>query len=650
MYLDYYGFTKQPFQTTPNADFLFLSPSHKEALASIIYGIEQRKGFIAITGEVGVGKTLILRSYLETVEKSKQKTIYIFNPSVSFESLLITILKELGVKPVSGQATEMVTQLHELSIAEYRNGGVVVLVIDEAQNIPAETLEGIRMLSNLETSTEKLVQIVLVGQPELEALLNRHELRQVRERIAVHARISPLTKAESFAYIDHRLAHARSKKRPIFSKDALNLIVKTAQGIPRRLNILCDSALITGFGYQQPTISRKIAKEVIADFRGPGYFDFWKGRSAYTLAALLAVILSMIVYLGVDVKAPGISVSVASPDVNPQRAAAVPEGTTKSSGISETAKVPGNSETPNSTGRREIPENPASSEPTKTFPTPQIPAEKPVDRTTTNSAGSTEVPKSHMNSDPAKSPFEPAQNFRSNDTVTVESAELAETARLLTVLLDSGRVVVGKAQAAINNPRLEHKGFSPSAFEAQLRSQFLSRTGHDLRNLAPASLPERAKPLLVRLDFFMQKAVQDAQPLINKKGIGFKGFIPATFGTTVAMQFSKDTGLKLRQIGPPGVPPRNPDNKPDEQEEQALEAIQKSHPRIGDHAVEQRRPDNGVRVILPLFYTKQCLACHGKPKGETDISGYPKEGFKEGDLGGAIAIILPASKSVSKGD
>jgi len=238
----------------------------------------------------------------------------------------------------------------------------------------------------------------------------------------------------------------------------------------------------------------------------------------------------------------------------------------------------------------------------------------------------------------------------SSEIVTMESAELAETARLLTVLLDSGRVVVGKAQPSINNPRLEHKGFSSSAFEAQLRSQFLSRTGHDLRNLAPAAMPERAKPLLVRLAFFMQKAVQDVQPLINKKGIGFKGFIPATFGTNVAAQFSKDTGLKLRQIGPPGTPPRNPENKPDGQEEQALEAIQKSHPRIGDHAVEQRLPDMGVRVILPLFYTKQCLACHGKPKGEVDISGYPKEGFKEGDLGGAIAIILPAGKRVSRGE
>jgi hypothetical protein len=216
------------------------------------------------------------------------------------------------------------------------------------------------------------------------------------------------------------------------------------------------------------------------------------------------------------------------------------------------------------------------------------------------------------------------------------------------VLLDSGRVVVGKTQPAINK-RLEHKDFSSSAFEDQLRSQFLSRTGHDLRNLTAAAMPERAKPLLVRLAFFMQKAVQDVQPLINTKGIGFKGFIPATFGTRVAAQFSKDTELKLRQIGPPGVPPRNPDNKPDEQEELALQAMQ-NLPRIGDHAVEQRLPGSGVRVILPLFYTKQCVACHGKPKGEVDISGYPKEGFKEGDLGGAISIILPAGEKVSRGE
>jgi general secretion pathway protein A len=639
MYIDFYGFTKPPFRTTPDADFLFLSPSHKEALASIIYGVEQRKGFIAITGEVGVGKTTILRSYLETVEKDKHKTIYIFNPSVTFESLLTTILKGLGVEPVSNQATEMVSQLHELLIAEYRNRGAVVLVIDEAQNIPVETLEGIRMLSNLETSTEKLIQIVLVGQPELEALLDRHELRQVRERIAVRARILPLTKKESYAYIEHRLAHAGSHKRDIFSQDALDLIVGTAQGIPRRLNIHCDSALITGFGYQQPRISRKIVKEVIADFNGRTSVPLWPGKKALALVALLVVALPIIVYVAYGMKTPWVSVSVASPDLNQlepkseQKAVSDTEEPTKNAGSSETAKNPRNSETPNSARSSETAKNPGNSE-TPNSPGSSETAKNPRNSETPNSAGSSET----------------AKNPKTNEIVTMESAELGETARLLTVLLDSGRVVVGKVQPTINNPRLEHKGFSSSAFEAQLRSQFLSRTGHDLRNLAPAAMPERAKPLLVRLAFFMQKAVQDVQPLINKKGIGFKGFIPATFGTTVAAQFSKDTGLKLRQIGPPGVPPRNPDNKPDEQEQQALQAIQKSHPRIGDHAVEQRLPDIGVRVILPLFYTKQCLSCHGTPKGQVDISGYEKEGFKEGDLGGAISITLPRNNKISKGE
>ena len=226
-----------------------------------------------------------------------------------------------------------------------------------------------------------------------------------------------------------------------------------------------------------------------------------------------------------------------------------------------------------------------------------------------------------------------------------ETAELAETGRLLAVLLDSGRVVVGKAQPKINNPRLEDKGFSAAVFESQLRREFQTRAGYDLRDLAPAPMPDRAKPLLLKLARLMQKPVQDVQSDINKKGIGFKNFIPATFGTKVAEQFSKDTGLKLRQIGPPGMAPRNPDNKPDEQEEQALVVIQKSHPRAGDHIVEQPLAGYGVRVLLPLFYTRQCLACHGKPKGEVDISGYEKEGFKEGDLGGAISVSVHADNN-----
>jgi hypothetical protein len=231
-----------------------------------------------------------------------------------------------------------------------------------------------------------------------------------------------------------------------------------------------------------------------------------------------------------------------------------------------------------------------------------------------------------------------------------EKAELVETARLLAMLLHSGRVVIRRAQATINTPNLEDKGFSSAVFESQLRNEFQTRTGHDLRNLTAAEMPERAKPLLVRLAFFMQQTVQEAQPLINQKGIGFKGFIPATFATRVAEKFSADTGLSLRHIGPPGVPPRNPNNRPTDQEERALSIIQKSGPRIRNHVVEQQIGNQAVGILLPLFYIKQCLACHGSPKGEIDISGYEKEGFKEGDLGGAISVMLPVDYDLLKAE
>jgi hypothetical protein len=147
----------------------------------------------------------------------------------------------------------------------------------------------------------------------------------------------------------------------------------------------------------------------------------------------------------------------------------------------------------------------------------------------------------------------------------------------------------------------------------------------------------------------MQKSVHEAQALINQKGIGFKGFIPATFATRVAEKFSKDTGLTLRQIGPPGTAPRNPNNKADEREQAALLVMQKSHPRVGDHIIEQIE-DRGMRVLLPLFYSKQCLACHGQPRGQVDISGYEKEGFKEGDIGGAISVMVPVDNQQLKAD
>jgi general secretion pathway protein A len=269
MYLDFYKFKKGPFHITPDPEFLFLSESHKEASASLIYGIEERKGFIAITGEIGVGKTTILRAYLEGADPEKLKVVYIFNAALSFESLLKQIFNELGLAAEQGAGVpELVNQLHRFLIEEYKNDRNVALIIDEAQNMPIETLENLRMLSNLETSKDKLVQIVMVGQPEFERKLELTELRQLKQRIAIRCLIKPLNLEESLAYIQHRLMRGSSFHNQVFTKGALKRILDEAKGFPRLINILCDNALITGFGYQCNPVTEKIAKEVISDFRG----------------------------------------------------------------------------------------------------------------------------------------------------------------------------------------------------------------------------------------------------------------------------------------------------------------------------------------------------------------------------------------------
>ncbi|MGD9851743.1 MAG: AAA family ATPase [Nitrospirales bacterium] len=291
MYLSFYGLKKEPFHTTPDPNFLYLSPTHKEALGAIIYGIEQRKGFISITGEVGVGKTTIIRAYLERPTTRTQKTIYIFNPVVSFHALLTTIFRSLEVEPRQNDLPEMVNQLHEILISEYRANSTVVLVIDEAQNMPVETLENLRMLSNLETVADKLIQIVLIGQPELNTLLDDPKLKALKQRIALRANICPLTPKECQAYIEHRVNLASHTGHPLFTKDAIKLLTQQAQGIPRRLNILCDNTLITGYGRQRNPATVSEVKEIIADLdaKGPTLLSKWRFVAA---AALLLAIAS----------------------------------------------------------------------------------------------------------------------------------------------------------------------------------------------------------------------------------------------------------------------------------------------------------------------------------------------------------------------
>jgi general secretion pathway protein A len=296
MYKNFYKLEKDPFHITPDPKFLYQSERHKQALASIIYGIEKRKGFVAITGGVGVGKTTVIRAYLEKAADAGLKVIYLFQPNISFYELVRSIHRELGLEQAAADLVEMVDGLHLALIELYRQGKTAVIIIDEAQNMPVETLENLRMLSNLETPTERLIQIVLVGQTELEELLERYELRQLNQRIAIRSRIDPLSEKESYTYIQHRLMIAGLEKQTIFSKRALDIIVKEAQGVPRLLNVLCDNALITGFGYQKNPVTRAIAREVVNDLaskKRPSPFRKWKPAAWVGTAVFLVFLLAL---------------------------------------------------------------------------------------------------------------------------------------------------------------------------------------------------------------------------------------------------------------------------------------------------------------------------------------------------------------------
>ena len=219
-----------------------------------------------------------------------------------------------------------------------------------------------------------------------------------------------------------------------------------------------------------------------------------------------------------------------------------------------------------------------------------------------------------------------------------------ETGRLLAILLDAGRVTVGANQSLINDPAKGDKGFTPEVFEKQLTLKFKDRTGIDLANLRDAKIPEMARKLLSQLLVISKSVIDEYQPVINNQGVAYKGFIPATFGTRVAAKFRAYFGIYLKQTTYDSLL-RNPKNKADEFEAAILNKFaDPAYPRKGDKIINEMivKVDGRktIRVMLPLFYSKECLACHGKPKGEIDISGYIKDGAKEGDLGGAISVWL----------
>lgn len=248
MYQGYYGFEEMPFNITPDPKFLYLSPTHQEALQHLLYGLQERKGFIVLVGEVGCGKTTLCRRLLNEIEDTHWDTALILNPRVNETEMLRAILGELGETTARDAGLhDLIARMQTLLLQRIAAGREIVLIIDEAQNLSFEVLEQIRLLSNLETDKQKLLQIVLMGQPELKDILGLPELRQLRQRILVHYELKPLTRNDVTHYIRHRLTLAGSQGRPQFTSWAARKIHRFSGGVPRIINNVCDKSLLAAY-------------------------------------------------------------------------------------------------------------------------------------------------------------------------------------------------------------------------------------------------------------------------------------------------------------------------------------------------------------------------------------------------------------------
>jgi general secretion pathway protein A len=267
MFCEFYGFTESPFTITPNSRFIFFSKYHREAFAHLFYGVTNRAGFIELTGEVGAGKTTVIRTLLNQLDDDHYRTALILNPCLSGLELMRSINREFGLPCEDLNSSELLHELNRFLLAENAGGNTVVLVIDEAQNLTPQVLEQIRLISNLETETTKLIQIVLAGQPELCALLERTDLRQLSQRIAVRYHLRPMDFADSRAYIEHRLEIAGGRFAVRFTRAAMKKIYRYSGGLPRLINIVCDRSLLVAFGDARREISAGTVSTAINEIR-----------------------------------------------------------------------------------------------------------------------------------------------------------------------------------------------------------------------------------------------------------------------------------------------------------------------------------------------------------------------------------------------
>lgn len=264
MYNEYYGLVRAPFEMTPDPSFLYLGEAHREGLATLVYAVNSGKGFVMLTGEVGTGKTTLLHALLGQLD-AKTNSAFIFNPRLDPLGFFRVLFEELGVGPACDSKAEYLLSLNRYLIEKLAAGERVLLIVDEAQNLSAEMLEEIRLLSNLETPTSKLIQIMLVGQPELQGLIDKPELRQLRQRIALRHHLRPFDEDELAEYVEGRLEKAGYTGRGVFNKRALRELFRVTQGTPRLINVVCDGAMLLGYARQESTIGPDAIREVARD-------------------------------------------------------------------------------------------------------------------------------------------------------------------------------------------------------------------------------------------------------------------------------------------------------------------------------------------------------------------------------------------------
>lgn len=298
MYKNFFGFKERPFKLVPNPAYLFLSRSHEEAMAYLTYAMKQGDGFVEITGEVGTGKTTICRAFLESLDENTEAA-YIFNPKLDSIQLIKAVNDEFGISSDADNIKDLIDTLNSFLIEKRAEGKNVILLIDEAQGLNKEVLEQLRLLSNLETTNHKLLQIILVGQPELGEKLDSRELRQLSQRISLSCRLIPLNYRETKEYIQHRINIASQKPGVKFTRTAYRYIYKYSRGIPRSINIVCGRALLTAFGLDQQRITVKIISTSIKELAGRGdvkLYSLWDGKKAILLFSVLCLSLFMILF------------------------------------------------------------------------------------------------------------------------------------------------------------------------------------------------------------------------------------------------------------------------------------------------------------------------------------------------------------------